>query len=322
MFTQDELGLDAVSFYEQNASHYSTLANECESVGDVQGRADALLATGWAREKLGDGESGLRLAEEARLLLRSIGDLSQVAECCHTMAVWAFHSFDGTNSVTDFAEAAACRESIGELLLAAQSWHNMGYVQLIGGRGDEAEESYGRALVLLQQVEGGPDPTLAASAFRQRGFVLSHVAFTRSRFGTCREALEATVAYFEHTVNSGHHREPVLAYLAPGVALAATPDDPGVDAGVLAQMTGIPPEAELWLREAVNEASRALVSSTGSRRAYLGSHLLALTELGRWCAAHGHEVEGEMLAADAIARAEARGWSGEASRINRAIQSW
>lgn len=319
MFTQDELGLEPVQHYRDQAARYQALVEERRSGSDLAGLAEALLGSAWARERLGDGVSALQLADEARALLRSVGDLRAVCESCHTIAVWGFHTAVDHGSVADFTEAATGREELGELLLAAQSWHNLGYVQLIGGFEQEADRSYARARELLLRVEAEREPTAAASAFRQRGFVLSHVAFARARHAERNEALEATVAYFRHTRESGSPREPVLAHLAAGLALAGDAHPPPA-AEALADLTGVPPDAETWLRLAVDEAHRALARHTpGDRRAYLGSHLLGLTELARWCAHHGRESEAKQLKAKAIARASARGWSGEADRVELAL---
>jgi hypothetical protein len=76
----------------------------------------------------------------------------------------------------------------------------------------------------------------------------------------------------------------------------------------------------------VREASEAMTShaDTGTgRHAYLGSHLLALAELARWCYANSRHEEADELVAQAVSLAHARGWAGEASRIEhlRAVAS-
>lgn len=319
-YTHDELGLDPVAVYEAKGEHHSALAEQCQANGDLRGLGHALWACAWVQEKLGDGAAAIELAKEARVHLESTDDTSAAAECSHTIAVWIFHNLDRADSFTDFEVAIEAREALGELLPAAQSWHNMAYVQSMHGLAGEAALSYARASQLLRDAEESADPGVAASAFRQRGFVLSHLAYMYAHHGMPHEALDAALAYFEHVAASGHHREPVLAYLAAGVALASGDLSARPTRDALERTTGIPPEAERWLRGGMDYAYQALVSYAGGRRPYLGAHLRAMVETARWCQAHDRLAEAERLAGEAVARAQARGWAGEAARIRREVE--
>ncbi|MEU0081291.1 hypothetical protein ABZY58_25610 [Micromonospora tulbaghiae] len=142
-------------------------------------------------EKQGRGAEAIKLAETARPLLRDSGALSALAECCHSVGVWRFHHFDDDPPLDDFGEAIQVRLGAGDLMAAAQSWHNMGYVQLASGDVAGAAHSYGRATDLLDQVRAGTGPELASKAFRQLGFILSHQAFAAARHDPARSALQA-----------------------------------------------------------------------------------------------------------------------------------
>lgn len=320
-YSSDELGLEPIEFYSAREAEYRKKIREHDYSGSLSGAGWPMLALAWALEKQGRGNEGLLQAEEARTVLRDSADRLRLAECCHSIGVWRFHHVADAVPTDDFLEAVEHRLAGGDLMMAAQSWHNLGYVQLISGSWLEAEASYASALELLGAVqkEGG---ARAESAFRQCGFVLSHQGMLHARHRSTVEALEAALLYFEHFEITKAHREPVLAYLAPGVALARNPAPRGTEelCGRLKELTGIEPEAEAWLRYAVQNASAAMVTSanTGTgRRAYLGSHILALAELARWAYQSGNATEADALVENAESLARARGWTGEAERVRR-----
>jgi tetratricopeptide (TPR) repeat protein len=326
LFSPDELGLDEPAKYTESLDRFQRIADESGAVGDIPRsgwaaiRGVSLLGVAWAMEKQGRWREALEQAGTARAILRRNDDLKWLSECCHSIAVWKFHNLDEEPPVEDFAEAIEARLAIGDLVAAAQSWHNLGYVQLIAGRNADADASYEHAARLLERVHAGSDPDLATAAFRQLGFVLSHQAYAAARYRPVADALRSARRYFEHIAQTGAHREPVLAYLAPGVALASSPKVPEPEASTLSALVGITPDAEAWLRVAVREASEAMTShaDTGTgRHAYLGSHLLALAELARWCYANGRDEEAGQLLTRALSLARSRGWEGEASRIER-----
>lgn len=320
MYKPEELGLDESSRYVATARRCREDATNHKAAGDIRAAGRALLAMAWAIEKLGNGIEALEYAAEARDLLRRSDDPKSLGECCHSIGVWRFHNVDGEIPADDFREAAENRLAVGELMAAAQSWHNLGYVQLIAGAGADAETSYDNATELLGRVQVGPDENAASTAFRQLGFVLSHQAFASARRGSVAEALRRTRVYFAHIEKTRAHREPVLAYLAPGIALAHSDRHPEPEGSALRAQTHLPLDAESWLRLAVREAAGAMIANgdTGTgRRAYLGSHMLALAELARWCRWHGRADEADQLTSSALGLARARGWQGEESRLRR-----
>ena len=178
LFSPDQLGLDEPTQYVAAEVRFQRSAAECSAAGDAAGTGWALLGAAWAMEKQGRGSEALNLAEAARAALRQANDLKRLAECCHSIGVWKFHHRDDDPPVADFTAAIEARLAIGDLMAAAQSWHNLGYVQLIAGRNADADSSYERAAELLGQVEGD----LKATAFRQLGFVLSHQAYAAALY--------------------------------------------------------------------------------------------------------------------------------------------
>lgn len=271
----------------------------------------------WAVEKQGRGPEALACAEKAQSLLRHSGDPDSLGECCHSIGVWRFHHFDGDPPTEDFRRAIEVRMAIPDFMKAARSWHNLGFVQLVAGLPADAAASYEHATDLLHRVRGTSEQH---SAFRQLGFVYAHQAYAAARYAPAAAALGATSRYFEHVERTGVHREPVYAYLAPGIALARAADVPEEEGRRLEALTGLGPDAETWLRRALREASDAMTShvETGTgRHAYLGAHLFALVELARWCDTTGSRDEADQLVTQAVALAQARGWTGEARRVLR-----
>ena len=320
MFTPAQLGLDDPARYVEAEERFSRTASECAASANVAGEGRALLNTAWAVEKQGRGAEAIKLAETARHLLRDSEALSALAECCHSIGVWRFHHFDDDPPVNDFREAIQVRLGTGDLMAAAQSWHNMGYVQLASGDVAGAWSSYEHATDLLRQVRDGGDTELASKAFRQFGFILSHQAFAAARHDSARAALQATGRYFDHVRLTGAHREPVYAYLAPGIALAASREVPEDEANALEALVGIAPDPESWLLAAVRQATDAMTSpmDTGTgRHAYLGARILALAELARWHHMAGRGREADELVDLAVNLSRARGWHGEAVRAAR-----
>ncbi|MFE9561673.1 hypothetical protein ACFYM0_11235 [Streptomyces sp. NPDC006487] len=320
MFTPDQLGLDDLATYAKTERRYARSASQCRAGGDSAGEGKSLLAVAWAVEKQGRGPEALECAQKARLLLRDTGDLDSYGECCHSMGVWRFHHFDEDPPLEDFRRAIEVWMAIPNLMKAARSWHNLGFIQLVAGFPVDAAASYENAADLLHRVRGSSEEH---GAFRQLGFVYSHQSYAAARCGRVPEALRTTSKYFEHVEQTGSHREPVYAYLAPGIAFAAAAEGAEVpleEVRTLEALTGIRPDAETWLRVALRKAGHAMTShvETGTgRHAYLGAHLLALVELARWCDATDRRDEADQLVTRSLELARARGWSGEVSRIHR-----
>lgn len=321
MFDPAELGLDPPTRYLGIEHEQRTTAVACHSQGDRLGEARALLVVAWATEKLGNGDSALEHARAARVLLESREDLDLLGECCHSLGVYQFHHIDGPPPVDEFMCAIEARLESGNLVGAAQSWHNLGYVFLTSGEHERAVECYANATSLLRLAQENANEDFAGFIDRQQGFVLSHLAFTAARHNSAEDAAQATLQYFQHVAKTGAHREPVLAYLAPGVALGAAKESPRItEFDELAESVGVAALAEAWLRTAVAMASDAMVQhkDTGTgRHAYLGSHLLALAELADWCFRNKQPAEAADLWGKAQRLALARGWRGEASRADR-----
>jgi len=318
MFTQDQLGLDDAGRYAEIERDHGRAAEELLALGDKPAHGLARMWEAWAMEKQGRLEEALRVAEEARTVLGQAEDLALVASCGQSIGVWKFHGLDADADVRDFEESIELRLRADNLVAAAQSWHNMAYVQLSSGKWSDARTSYREAAGLLVRVQAGPDAGLAASADRGKAFVLSHLAYASARQQPVAETLTATASYFEHVARTGAHREPVMAYLAPGIALALGEGVPTAESDALVSLTGIPADAESWLRKALDVASEGLAAgaSTG-RRAYLGAHVLALVELARWFRSAGREDEADQHVERARLLATARGWQGEAKRAVR-----
>lgn len=325
MYSHKQLGLEEPASYEEFKVRFSERAADRRKNGDLSGEGVAIGRVAWALEKQGESDLALEYMDRARSLLSSVEDeWWWYAELCHSTGVFKFHNIDlEAPPVEDFHEAINVRIAHDDLFGASQSWHNMAYTQLMMGWHDEALSSYERSSELLHHIEQGSDAEAAARADRHRGFVLSHVAFAAARHGTVEDALQKTVEYFAHVARTGVHREQVLALLAPGVAIASSSAVPDSLRDALVQLVGIPLDAEGWLRNAVNEAAAAMIAqdinvNTGLG-AYLGSHLLALTELSHWCSANGRMDEADDCATEAVNLANARGWHGEAARIQRAL---
>src|ERR1700730_6481893 len=134
MFSPDELGLEESARYVEAERRYQHIASERAAAADGPGAGWALLSVAWAMEKQGRGREALAQAEAARAVLHQAGDLKTLAECCHSLGVWRLPNLEEAPPVEDFAQAVEARLAIGDLMAAAQSWHNLGYVQLMTGR--------------------------------------------------------------------------------------------------------------------------------------------------------------------------------------------
>jgi tetratricopeptide (TPR) repeat protein len=319
MHSNSELGLESVPFYEGQLRDLEQVAERARQMGNARALAEAELSQGRVKEKLGDFLEAIALARTAHARFHNAGDASGVALCCHTTAVWAFHHGDDVKSLQDFRTAVQIRGTAGEFLLEAQSWHNLGYVQCRTGRPDDAFRSYHEAQRILERLRLGRLASLSASADRALGFVFSHLAFANAKYRSRDDAMTATMAYFEHTARTKVHKEPILAYLAPPIALAFDKKELDADlASRIGKHGGLEMAPDLWFRYALEESSRALLAhEAGSgRRPYLGARLLALAESGLWFLNEGQEQLGQMLIAEAVALASARGWIGEVGRFS------
>jgi tetratricopeptide (TPR) repeat protein len=321
MYSHQELGLESQSSYEAELVRLTDLADGARSADDATRLAAALLALGRIHEKLGRFTEAVAHARAARELYEDAGDQGGLAECRHTMAVWAFHQGDTEESFHSFEVAARLREDIGELLRSAQSWHNLGYVQCRSGTPRKAFACYAQSGRLLDRVRTEQPPSLGYKAYRDRGFLLSHTAFATAKHGDADEAVHLATEYFELVARTGVHREPLLAYLALPISRSRV-REPGTarQTARLTALTGLPPDPESWFRFTLSEGRRALAEHRAGegRRPYLGARLVALAEYGRWCAGiTGRRDEGRSLMARAVALADARGWKGESERFSR-----
>lgn len=319
MYSQAELGLESASFYMDQIHNLEQVADNARRAGETRVLARATLDIGRVKEKLQEFAKATALAETARKQCQNMGDTSGFALCCHTLAVWAFHQGEDDKSVHDFCMAAETRERIGELLMSAQSWHNLGYVHCRGGRANDAFHCYWKSRYLLDRLRADQSEDLSVKAERSLGFVLSHLAFASAKYRCRNDALTATVEYLEHVARTGVHREPLLAYLAPPIALALGEEKRiSASSSRLEELTDMQMQPEVWFRFALDEGSRALIEhKAGSgRRPYLGARLLTLTEYGSWCLQNERTQQGQALFAEAVSLARARGWKGEARRCS------
>jgi hypothetical protein len=314
-----ELGLESAETYEAALRRLDADLRAAERSGDLAATGTALLDLGRVYEKLGRFNDARKAGGRALATFEECGDESGVAQCCHTLAVWFFHHGREHESFPLFVRAAETREALDELLLAAQSWHNLGYVQCRVDRAGEAFTSYARAQILLDRVAAGTGD-MAAKADRNRAFIWSHMAFATAVYSDPREALNIAVRYFELVAATGAHREPLLAFTAVPVAFDRDTSAQAVDAADrLRTLTGLRADPEVWFGAALDRGLTAFGQhrpGTG-RRPYLGAMLLVLSEYGRWCLAAGREENGQALLARALELAEARGWPGEVRRIGR-----
>ena len=321
IITQDEVGLSDIQEYRAHVRGWGRAARDCRQQGDIGGEAKALLNLGWAQEALGDGAKGIESVKRSRLLFESVGESAAVADCSHNLAVWTFHhSEDRPAAVEYFSDAAHRREALGDPLLAAKSWHNQAYVEMIYGEAKTSRRSYARADELLDKATTGDvSPNSAAFAERQRGFVYSHLALWEARYGSVSTAAEAIEAYFAHVLRTGAHREPVIVYVAGGVTAGRL--DGRVDARVasLAATAGVsPPTRDGWLHRALEVSDASLRHhQMGQRRGYLGAHLLALAELAASSELERRPSKADDYVARGLALARARGWEGEEARLRR-----
>lgn len=315
-FRHDELGLAPVDFYREQRSVFLAEAARAKQRGAIRDEARATLNVGWADEKLGRGIDGIRRARRAHELFLDAGDRSGAAECLHSIAVWTFHNTtDVDGPCHDFTVAANERWDVGETLLAAQSLHNRGYVEMRSGRVAAGRSSYDQANTVLDSALHSEDPDAARSAERQRGFVLSHVAYWHALFGTIGDAIKVTIAYFDHVSRTGTHREPVLAYLAAAHAMTRL-DDSAMSAELSAQ-TAVSGIEHAFRTAVVLAASELSNPQPGARRAYLGSHLLALSDFARWLSNGGRSDAARATLEFAIDLSLARHWAGETARLRQ-----
>lgn len=319
------LGIDDIADPETELARLTEAAESARLASDISRLAGTQLAKGRLLEKIGRYERAIACAAEARKLFEATGDRAGLALCCHTMAVWEFHHGDGPGGVRDFVAAARLREEAGDLLGAAQSWHNLGYVQCRTGAPGAAFTSYTTAERLLGLAGDAPDPALRQKAVRERGFVLSHLAYAHAKHGDPADAMARALAYEELVEATQVHREPLLAYMAPALALARDSAAGRTrPARRLAARTGLPADPEVWFRFAARQWDRMVARPTAAaapvsaRRPYLGAYLLLLTERATWCAGLGRAGDRDRLVRGATALARARGWAGEASRITAA----
>ncbi|MFJ9574836.1 hypothetical protein ACIRQF_00415 [Streptomyces sp. NPDC101191] len=312
MHTHQELGLESSESYRAELRSLAARAARASSPGES---AAVLLATGRINEKLGRFALAFTQARRARAVFQEGGESAGVAECDHTLAVWSFHQGDDETSYRCFRAAAGLREEAGELLRAAQSWHNFGYVLCRTGQAEAAFTAYREAARLLHRVRAEGPADVREKAVRDGAFVLSHQAYAHARYGTAGEAIGAATAYFALVARTGVHREPLLARLALPVA----GPDPAL-AGPLTALTGLAPDPETWFRFALAEGHRAFADYRPGqgRRPYLGALLVAMAEYGAWCAARGRREEGLRHVGGAVSLARTRGWAGEAERITSA----
>lgn len=317
MYSRAELGLESGVAYGAQLERFERAACDARCAGDVPGLANAELELGRVKEKLGDFVGAWSLGQQAVKGFRESQDVGGSAQCSHTMGVWAFHHGEDSDALECLLAAALAREQAGELLLAAQSWHNLGYVQCRLKKPECSFSSYRDARRLLDQVSAD-EPALADKADRNLGFVLSHITFAMAKYRGHDDALGAALQYFEHVARTGTHKEPLLAYIGSAIALDSGRVDDKEAALRLQALTGLDCEPEAWFRFSVDEGRRALIGhepGTG-RRPYLGARLLTLAEYGSWCLRNGRPTEGRALIAEAVSIANARGWKGEARRLS------
>lgn len=319
MFSAAQLGTATRTSLEAKAAGYRAAELQCLADGDRVASARAALNQGWAFEQLGRGVEGIERAEEALMSFREEGDTTGIADTQHALGIWRFHvSTDLAPVRTAFIEAAAVREAVGELLLSAQSWHNLAYTELASGERDASLSSYGAAEALLIRVQSAGDSALAASADRQRGFVLSHRAYWAARFATPQKAAERAYDYLGHERRTGRPKEAALAYLAMGIALAAG-HVPGGKVTELDSSLRLATDPEVWLSRAHRLSDPATALAVGANRPpYLGVHLRASLALARYQLAQERSEAAQALVEDALGRAQARGWPAEVLRLQAA----
>ena len=322
MHTEASLGIDPYPRLAERAESYRDAEREHALAGADLDRAWAVLNHGWVLEQLGRGAQGIDRGRWALAQFRMLGCAEGVGEAQHGLAIWMFHASTDLEPVESaFLDAARARESIGKLLLAAQSWHNLGYTQLVSGRAESSWASYERAAELLGRVKAGSDDGQAQSAIRQMGFILSHRSFWMATFREPTEAIEASAEYFQHEAATGRPKEPALAHLAMGLALRhGLP--PGTDLRSIPkpELAGDP---RAWIGRAVEVADPSQGKAPGARkRPYLGVYLRATSGLAALEAAQGRNEQAESILWDSMGRAWARGWPAEVERLETDRGLW
>ena len=321
MYTEAALGIDPYPRLAERAEYYREAERQHALAGADLDRAWDVLHHGWVLEQLGRGAQGIDRGRWALDQFRVLGCAQGVGEAQHGLAIWMFHASTDLGPVESaFLDAAKARESIGELLLAAQSWHNLGYTQLVSGRAESSWASYERAAELLDRVRTGGDEGQAQSALRQMGFILSHRSYWMAIFRGPAEAIEASAEYFQHEAETGRPKEPALAHLALGLALRdGLPS--GTDLRTIPKPElGADPWA--WIGRAVVLADPAQGKAPGARkRPYLGVYLRATSGLAALEAAQGRPEQAESILWDGAGRAWARGWPAEVERLGAGPRS-
>ncbi len=311
--------LESESFYDHERRRHLHELADAERCGDLVTAAGAQLEIGRIEEKLGRYSLALEHGLRAEAGYDEAGDAQGVAQCHHTIAVWSFHHGHDHRALHSFRRAAAIRESLGTELLAAQTWHNLGYVEARSGLIQDSLASYNRALALLDQCDLATADDLASTAHRNRAFVWSHLAYVHAERGQHATALGHARRYFDLVAETGAHREPLLAMA--GVALAYAGDRRLTSSSAAAHLdgvTGIQALPDAWFEAALargQSAAEDYVPGIG-RRPYLGAMLLVLGLSGRWLVAEGRLQEGGARFARAESLAKARGWDGELRRLD------
>lgn len=319
VFSSQQLGTQPRDILEGRAADYLSEARASHAAGKARAAARATLNHGWALEQLGQGVDGIERGEEALRQFRDLGDAAGIADTQHALGIWRFHSEIEHGPVRSaFVEAAALREVSGDLLQAAQSWHNLAYTELASGQADASNASYGAAEALLDRAGTSDDEEVVASADRQRGFILSHRAYWSALYAGPEQAVSRACDYLDHERRTGRPKEAALAHLAMGSALATGHLPDQLVPELADHQLGI--KSAAWLSHAFRSSDPAAPRAAGANRSpYLGVHLRAGIALARFELMRPQPRVAEALIADMIGRADARGWPAEVRRLSFAV---